>query len=346
MPRKKKIAVPEPRQLPSGNWFIQLRIGGESISITEPDAATCHAKAVAIKAGLIEQRKKPEKITLSAAIDRYIEARSAVLSPSTIRAYNVMSRTVFADLQNTPVGEIGSAKLQRIVNTKKATHSAKYLKNAMALVIPAIREITGERLKVTLPQITSEPRPWLTHKQIPVFLSAIRGTSHEMPCLLALCGLRWSEIAGLRWQDVDLKKRIVRVRHTRVRNANNELVAKNETKNESSRRTVTIPSRLVDLLKAAPHTNEEYVVTTNDRTLRYFIEDICAANNLPNVGIHGLRHSFASLGHHLGVPERDMMELGGWADRGTMSKIYTHIAQADLDRHSNKMTSFIDKQMK
>ena len=48
--KKTSLSVPKPRQLPSGNWFIQMRLGGESISITEYTASACIRAAQAIKA--------------------------------------------------------------------------------------------------------------------------------------------------------------------------------------------------------------------------------------------------------------------------------------------------------
>ena len=44
------MKLPEPRRLASGNYFIQLRLGGESISITESSRAACIREARAIKA--------------------------------------------------------------------------------------------------------------------------------------------------------------------------------------------------------------------------------------------------------------------------------------------------------
>ena len=34
------------------------------------------------------------------------------------------------------------------------------------------------------------------------------------------------------------------------------------------------------------------------------------------------------------------MQIGGWADAGTMRKIYTHIAQADINYYSGAMSQF------
>lgn len=54
------MKLPEPRKLPSGNYFIQLRLGGESIPVTEPNRAACIREARAIKAEyLAGKRPKP-----------------------------------------------------------------------------------------------------------------------------------------------------------------------------------------------------------------------------------------------------------------------------------------------
>ena len=65
---------------------------------------------------------------------------------------------------------------------------------------------------------------------------------------------------------------------------------------------------------------------------------------MPPVGVHGLRHSFASLAslaYHLQIPEQIAMEIGGWSDIGTMRKIYTHIAQQDMERYETKLQDFL-----
>ena len=36
------MKVPAPRKLPSGSWFIQLRLGGESIPVTAATAKDLH----------------------------------------------------------------------------------------------------------------------------------------------------------------------------------------------------------------------------------------------------------------------------------------------------------------
>ena len=70
------------------------------------------------------------------------------------------------------------------------------------------------------------------------------------------------------------------------------------------------------------------------------MEDVCNILGIPNVGAHGLRHSFASLAYHLGFSDLQTMEFGGWSDIQTVRGIYTHIAKIDRVKATNAMTNF------
>ena len=56
--------------------------------------------------------------------------------------------------------------------------------------------------------------------------------------------------------------------------------------------------------------------------------------------MHGLRHSFASLCHHIGIPEMECARMGGWSDLGTMRKIYTHLSADQLDDAADQLRRF------
>ena len=53
------MKVPKARRLPSGAWTVQLRLGGESISITRDTEKEAVAEAMAYKAGIMKAKKKP-----------------------------------------------------------------------------------------------------------------------------------------------------------------------------------------------------------------------------------------------------------------------------------------------
>lgn len=84
------------------------------------------------------------------------------------------------------------------------------------------------------------------------------------------------------------------------------------------------------------------VVTCYISTVYDWVNDICAANGLPKLGVHGLRHSFASLAYHVRMSEQAAMQIGGWSDYATMRKIYTHLSAQDIGHAENAMRDFYD----
>jgi Site-specific recombinase XerC len=332
------MKVPEPRLLPSGKWFIQLRIKGKSVCFTEDDVEACRAKAHAYKADVMPE-SETVKITLRKAIDKYIDGRSNILSPSTIRGYRSMQKNRLCDVMDKPLSTIKD--WPGIINREAAGISAKYLKNIWGLVRPVLAA-NGIKTKneIQLPKVISNERPWLTPKQIQQFLPLVHGKRYEIAALLALHGLRRSEIYALTWDKIDLDKRLITVAGSRVLDENHKLVDKKANKTSKSRRIVPIMiPALYDALTAVDNKAGRVVDRGIDR-LYENVNYLCRKNGLPQVGAHGLRHSFASLGYHLHMTEMEVMEIGGWDDFETVHKIYTHLAREDRLEGENKMKEF------
>lgn len=347
MPRKKKseIMIPKARQLPSGNWFIRLRLDGKSIPVTEETEAKCKAKALAIKAGYINAPAKVETVpTLGEVIDSYIASKDGVLSPATIRGYNIMRKNQFADYMGKAIDGID---WQRMVNAEAKTTKPKTVKNAWALCAAALKAQTGMVYSVTVPMIVKNEHAFLTAEQIPIFIAELckcRSQTNVIAALLALHSLRMSEIKGLTWDDIDLDNDIIHVRGAMVIGKDNKLVAKDTNKNLSSRRDIPIIIPELKMAMFAVTNKTGYVVSTHPSNVYEQINRVCAKCKFPAVGVHGLRHSFASLCYHLQVPEKVTMRLGGWADDGTMKKIYTHISEKDVSKNTDKLTDFFKVQ--
>ncbi len=335
------MKIPEPRRLKSGSYFIQLRLNGVSVPITADTAKECKKQAELIKAehraGKRILTKSSRSVTLDAAIQRYIDSRREVLSPSTIRGYTCIRNTRFLAQKDMKLAEIN---WQKAINAESKICGPKTLKNAWGLMVSVLGFYELPVPNVKLPQLVQPDKAWLEPEQIQLFIDDVKGEHFAIPALLALHGLRRSEIYALDWSSVDLKKNTISVRGSVVRDETNQFVRKNTAKNVTSRRTIPIMvPALSDLLHLAKANGQE-VVTGSPNSLFNQINRVCERNGLPLVGVHGLRHSFASLGYHLGIPEREMMELGGWADTTTMHKIYTHIAKADRLKSENKLADF------
>lgn len=346
MGRNKALKVPEPRKLPSGMWRIQLRIEGVSKSFTAKTKKECEAQAIAYKAKYKNGEIKinhSANMTLEQAITTYIESREEVnKSPSTIRGYKTIQRTRFKEYMKTPVRSIDEKKWQEIINQEAEKCSPKTLKSAWSLVHASLKRCKFPLPEVELPEVIPATRPYLTSSQAKAFVKLVDGQSFAVPALLALHGLRRSEIMGLWWSNVDLQSGLIYVHGSTVRAADNSFVDKDTNKNTTSRRTV--PIMIPELKKALSLVPEEKrigkVVTGSFDRMWEKINKLCRENGLPEVGFHGLRHSFASIGYSLGVPELEMQKLGGWSDTKTMHKIYTHIFEDDMLKSQNAIAAF------
>lgn len=339
------MKVPEPRKLKSGNYFIQLRLNGVSVPVTAATDTECRNQAQLIKAewraGKREIEKKTKSLKISVILEQYITSRKKVLSPSTIRGYNTIKDNRFQSIMDKTYPEIKD--WQEIINQEVIDGaSAKTIKNAWGLMSSALDHAGYSVPDVKLPQIIPATRPWLNADQIKIFVAAVKGKDCEIPALLALHSLRRSEIMAITWEKIDLKAGQISVEGSAVFNEDNKLSYKETNKSKKSRRK--IPLMIPELTKALEAVPEDkrtgYVVKCNPNTIWAQINRICLANGLPEVGVHGLRHSFASLAHHVGLPEEEAMLIGGWEDAQTMHRIYTHIADADRLKAQNLMAAF------
>ena len=335
------MKVPEPRKLKSGTWFIQLRLNGVSVPVTADTKTECRRQAELIKAehrtGKKALSKNARSVTLDDAVEAYIQSRRDVLSPATIRGYEIIRRNRFRDQAEARLSDIS---WQKAISAEAKLCGPKTLRNAWGLMVSVLSFYELPVPNVQLPQLIQADKAWLEPEQIPVFVEEVKKEPFGIPALLALHGLRRSEIYALDWPAVDLKKKTLTVRGAVVPNEKHKYVRKDTAKNYTSQRTIPIMiPELAELLRKAKGEGRPVVEGAPGSLLKQ-INRVCARCGLPLVGVHGLRHSFASLGYHLGIPEQQMMELGGWADMTTMNRIYTHIAKVDRLKSESKLTGF------
>ena len=349
------MKVPEPRQLKSGNWFIQLRLDGRSISITKETAAECKHEAELIKAQHLRQTTIEKKIqtktkrtsspgkTIGDIIDKFISSREKALSPSTINGYKCIRKNRFKKYIDKKPSEIRD--WQDVINKEiEDDVSAKTIKNSWALLCAAFEYSHLPVPEVTLPQIVQAPRAWLDTDQIKTFVKAVKGHPCEIPALLALHSLRRSEILGLTWDKIDLQKKTIRIEGSAVIGSGNKLVYKETNKTKKSRRTIPIMiPALETALKAIPE--EKRTGKLYDKTPTLIWEQvnlICEKNGLPKVGVHGLRHSFCSLAFssEVGMTEREVMEIGGWESQQTVHTVYEHLSDKNRKAAEEKFSRF------
>lgn len=274
----------------------------------------------------------PEKRPLQSVLRSYIDKNDSVLSPATIRGYEVIYKNRFPAYMKKPVREID---FQKMVNAEAKAVAPKTVKNAWALVSAAFRDAKIPVPEVNLPQIPESDGDFLDYEQIKVFLKAIRGDTCELAALLLLHSLRMSEALKLDAAE-DIGDGVIHVRGAIVPGKDNKLVEKKTNKNQASHRDVPIMiPRLTEILP-----KEGKAVTVWSSTISKHVIKACRKAGLPECSPHDLRRSFASLAYHLKWSERTVQEIGGWNDINTVHKIYVKLSRKDVNADIEKMKKY------
>lgn len=335
------------KQLPSGSWRVQLYVGKDPrgkrqyLSFTAPTKKEAELEALTYQLHYKEVSRDATAMTLKEAVDKYISSKDGILSPSTIRGYDVIRRNRLQGLMPLRLNRLTNAMIQQAINAeakpykddrgKVHTPSPKYIRNIYGLLSATLREYHPSfQLNITLPQKQVIEQKYLEPEQISVLMAAVRGTEMEIPVLLALwLSLRSSEVTGLTWECVDFDHSTITVRQAKVRNKDNQWVDKT-TKTTNSTRTISAPDYIMDLLRfskgdAAP---TDHVVDIKGNCLYQRLRVILKNNDLPSIRFHDLRHTCCTIMAALNVPEKYMMTRGGWSSPSVMRQVYTHALQS------------------
>lgn len=336
------MKVPEPRRLKSGSYFIQLRLNGKSIPITCEDPIECIRIAQKVKAdylaGVTPIKKLPKNITLREAMKKYINEYKDELSPSTYDRYLEYTKCRFKKYLDIPIGEI---KWQKMIDDELKKASEKTVYNGWGLVRPALKFVGYPVPNVKLAQVPVSDIPFLQPEEIKPFCEAVKGRNYEIAALLELHGLRLSEMKGLDWKDIDLKKKTIYVRGAYVKGVDG-YVDKKTNKNKTSTRPVPIMiPQLVDALNAVK-VKEGRVVSISGSVLLRDVKRACKRAGVTECGNHSLRHSFASLCFFVKIPLEQIQEWGGWGNDATLKKIYIHLAASAESEHKASFTGFFN----
>jgi integrase len=144
---------------------------------------------------------------------------------------------------------------------------------------------------------------------------------------LAFTGARPSELSALRWKNVDLKAKELKIRECHRRNSNGSIYLSDRLKSPRARRTLAIPEYLLGRLqfRKDTHPHEEFVFSsvlgnpihlTNFRE-RYWKNRFLVNSSLPIEDIYDLRHTFSALMYTTGIDIWELSSMLGHTDPKT-----------------------------
>lgn len=341
------MVVPKPRKLSSGNWFIQLRLDGESIPVTARTEKECIASARLIKAEYkAGKRLKTDKntMTLRDACTNYIETRRSRLSPSTIQGYEKIRDNNFQHIMDKRIDSLSWSILDKAIGDECAKIgrtgkrlSAKSVNNAFMFifsVLKANRVYFDEAF--SLPEVKRKPVQIIPAEDV---YRAVKGTDIELPCLLAMwLTMSISEIRGLtksksiRNGQIAIIETVVDVKGKPIRKEGGKEVERTRTQN--------IPPYIQTLIDKV---EGDIICPISSQAIYKRLQRILVKNGLPPVSFHRLRHISASTMAALNIPTNYAQEKGGWKTDHTMRTVYMHTFTEERKQADAKMDAFFDE---
>ncbi|MGB3763727.1 MAG: site-specific integrase [Ornithinimicrobium sp.] len=347
----------------NGKWVGKLYVDDPVTGLTRRVQVTGRTK-VETAARVKEMRERSlrgapardDAMTLATFATRWLGSTlpASERKDSTKSLYASLTRThvINSEMGRLPLNRVRPSSVERFLTHLRAKGLAESSVRQIYTVTRAIGDAAvrdglladNPLAAIKRPRVSSVESHFLTPSQVQQLISAASGSRYApMFALLVNTGLRRGEALALRWTDIDLAARTLRVRGTLAR-IDGELVV-TPPKSAKSRRTVPLSGTAVAILEQL----EQRTASERDRALNLWADsgfvfttgfgEPCDPRNalralkvaadmagLQNVGLHTLRHSAASVMLTNGVPISVVSEILGHSGISITVDVYGHVA--------------------
>ncbi|MDY6800781.1 MAG: tyrosine-type recombinase/integrase [Bacteroidota bacterium] len=263
----------------------------------------------------------------------YVYLKNLRYSPSTIKTYtqNILKFLIF--FAEKPIYAINNNDIQNynyeMMILKNKSHNAqnqfisalKLFLNTMTHTSINFDEIERAKRSKKLPEVFSK-------KEVEKIIGGNTNLKHRTLLLLTYgCGLRRNEVCNLKINDVDSERKVLHIRCGKG----------------AKHRIVPLSDKLIDKLRLyfKTYKPKEYLFETNpgnpypgETAYKVFRRSLEKSGIKKRVGIHALRHSYATHLLENGTDLRYIQELLGHKSSKT-TEIYTHVSTHDLNNIGN-----------
>lgn len=342
-------------------WCVRYRYTDELGAVKEKRVSGFPTKEDAMAAAkTLEQKSNAgidvngDRATCGQIMERWFSEHCAHLSATTRAKYSDgIDRLSKLPVYSLPVRRCTPATLSALIlaiqdgaggGRPLALRTAIALTESlrMALAWAAQRQIIpiNPLAGAKLPKTEKRQQRILSEDDVADLVKASEHNPFRIPLLLALYGgLRREEVAALRWQDVDFKRRTLTIRQAITRTSSGAEVLKTP-KTSSSARTVSMPRFVMDELRLAPKpcervcaapSGQPYRLDSYPQAIRRLIDRVNAARQgtsrppMPQATYHDLRHTHAAMLIRMGVQPKVIQERLGHSSIKMTMDLYGYL---------------------
>ncbi|WP_270275896.1 site-specific integrase [Enterococcus casseliflavus] len=328
----------------------------------------------------IETRGVTEKsndVTFREVYELWIEHYKSDVKKSTLsRTTLIFDKHILPKFGNLPIKEITVAYCQKVVTEWSKTGTSKqyplfvnYISKVFKMAINLEIVENNPVANVIIPKNKSAEKKlkvkYYTKAELQVFLNTVNKENSEffrirdyaLFRLLAFSGCRIGECLALSWNDIDFETKELTISKT-VTKAKDYYVSE-KPKTTASNRRLILDERTIASLKewkllqmkylfqigfnkpAFIFTNEKNTFTINQAVTERF-KIYSERADLPNIGLHGFRHTHASLLFEADASMKEVQERLGHANIKTTMDTYTHMTKDKKIETTNKLVNYVN----
>ena len=335
------------RKLPSGNWRVNLFIGmvdgkRKYKSFTAPTKKEAELEAARYNMSRVEKPKV--ELTVGEAIDRFLQSKTNILSPSTLRSEKSRRYNNFKDIEETKICNLKKDVIQKWINDLSENHSPKTIRNIYGLFCESVHECApGQDLSVKLPNSTKYIPYFPEKSEIFSLLEYFNDRPEFQTAFMvaSVLGLRRGEICALEFGDIRGDKIVIA--RSFALGPDKQWHIKTPKSKEGTRE-LSMPSELKKRILALKKKDAQ-----DNRIFHFYpaalTDSFIAARD--KIGfkfrLHDLRHYYASVMLYMGIPDRYAMQRMGHSTDTMLKRVYQHLIEEKTKSVDDTMTEYMNQ---
>lgn len=368
-----------------GTWVVRVRLYDEIKGRTVNKSKSTGIKATGKKGDrrkaeqaapeLVKQmleKRAESKYSGDVAFEVYVNAwldnKDLSVHGNTAKSYRDYARVhVIPALGKIAVKDITWRHLQAFCDKLAKDHSSASVKKYFLVIRGALDDAVRDGVidrnpvdSVKLPKVVRcEKSRALTKEEVAKVMNAVERAGEPLRAAVTLglyYGLRRSEVCGLRWIDIDFKKKTMQIQHTITQNGTLTIEA-DHTKTSGSKRTLSLIESTIPYLKELRKEQlksgfplDKVVAWPDGRALRpdgikRMFSTMISHLDIGKVRFHDLRHTAATLLAAGGLPPKELQAFMGHDDISVTLGIYVHLDQKATENASNTMNEIMEKSL-
>lgn len=294
-------------------------------------------------------------------IDQWLYNLKPMVKPSTSNHYRHFSeRLVKPGLGDYDIDDLSGTILQNFVTSMTERYSPATVREIVSILKRSLEY--AEEMEVTTKNLSSKIKyrckrksniKCLTQAQQKKLESYVNGVKTPKLYGFIIClytGIRVGELLALTWNDIDLKAGIMYIRKSCRDGYEGDGYKKiiDSPKTSSSKREIPLPKQLVSILKELKKKSKsEYVITGADgkliskRSYQNTFGIVLKKLGIPHMGLHALRHTFATRALECGMDVKTLSEILGHTNAAITLNVYAH----SLPEHKRTMMNKVGKML-